>query len=772
MTHLPSLITDLAILLILGSIFSLLCKILKQPVVLGYIVAGFIAGPHFAFFRTVNPDNISTWSEIGVIFLLFGMGLEFSFKKLINIGKVVGKAMVFGAITLTLLGFTVGKLIGWNTADSLLLGATLMMSSTTIIVKAFSDLGIQKEKFANIVFGILIFEDMFAILVMVFLSSFAATMQFEGTQLLFVIGKLLFFMIIWSIAGIFLIPTFLKKVKKYLNDETLLLISMGLCFAMVIFATGVGLSSALGAFVTGSLLAETLEQERIEKVIAPIKDFFGAIFFVSVGMMVDPKIITQNFSIIMLLAATTILGKMILSTTGVRLAGQDLKTSMQSGFSLAQIGEFSFIVAGIGMNMGVTSAQLYPIIIAVSVITTFTTPYTIRLAEPAYRVLEHIIPAKWSFVLYPKNTDNKEKEDDNPTINSVWKEFVSLYFRRLGIYIIICIAILLLSFSFLYPMTLKGDHNIVKRIIGALITLTCIAPILRGMIHSIGRQAYLQLKLWTNDINNRFILTFFIIFRYLLAITVVFIIFYKFANLPIWIIALATLVVFAAIFNNNYLLKSYWNMESRFVKNFNSRQINEYQKEGHKLSELNNLHWIDSNIYFAEYEINENSLLNGKSLKNLNFRNQYNLLVISVGRAGKDFDFPDGDFKLNSGDKLWILGTLSSLRKLDLDDESVSLDYDKILTLDEFNKKQMENPKSIIHCLTFKIEKGSQWIGNSLMDSTLMQNKCVVIAIERDDSPIINPSSHTIFKENDLVWVMGDKKVLYKLLEKNYFEKI
>ena len=771
MSQLPSLITDLAVILILGSVFSLICKILKQPVVLGYIVAGFIAGPHFAFFQTVDPDNISTWADIGVIFLLFGMGLEFSFKKLIHIGKVGGKAMLFEAVSLSIVGFFVGKLIGWNTADSLLLGSMLIMSSTAIIFKAFNDLGVQKAKFANIVFGILVFEDLFAIIIMVLITTLAASKKFEGMQLAGAMLKLGFVLIVWVVAGIYLIPTFFKKLKKYLNNETLLLISMGLCLGMVVLATSSGFSSALGAFIMGSILAETLEQERIEKVIAPIKDFFGAIFFVSVGMMVDPIILKDNFMLVIIIAMTSVLGKMIFSTTGVRLTGQDLKTSMQTGFSLTQMGEFSFIVAAMGISLGVTSAKIYPIVIAVSVLTTFTTPYCILLAVPAYRVIEAVIPKKWSRILYPKSIQ-KDITNNQNSPNNIWKQFVSSYFKRLGIYIIICIAILLISFTALYPLAVRGNHNIIKRIISTLITLICLSPIIRGMIHNVGKQAYLYLNLWTSDINNRFILAFFIVFRYLIAIVIVFAVMHKFLNLPIYIVVIATFICFAIIFNNKSLLKYYWHIESRFVKNFNARQIGEYRNGENKLSEINNLHWIDRNMYFAEYDINENSLLNGKSLKNLNFRNQYNLLVISVERNRKDFDFPDGDFSLMSGDKLWILGTLGSLRKLDLEDESVSLDYNKILTLNDFNQKQTDNPKSVIHCLTFHIEKGSEWIGNSLMDSTLMQNKCVVIAIERDDAPIINPSSHTIFKENDMVWVMGDKKILYKLLERNYFEKI
>ena len=307
MTHLPSIITDLAIILILGSVFGLLFKFLKQPVVLGYIVAGFLAGPHFKLFPTVAPENISTWADIGVIFLLFGMGLEFSFKKMMSIGRIGGKAVLFEVAALSVFGFVIGRLIGWNTADSLLLGGMLCMSSTAIIVKAFNDMNLQKERFSSIVFGILIFEDLFAILLMVMLSTFAVSKSFEGFELFTMVTRLIFFLVIWFVAGIYLIPTFLKKVKKLLNPELLLLVSMGLCLTMVVLATKAGFSSALGAFIMGSILAETIELENIEKVITPIKDFFGAVFFVSVGMMVDPDILVENFSTVIIIAMASIL---------------------------------------------------------------------------------------------------------------------------------------------------------------------------------------------------------------------------------------------------------------------------------------------------------------------------------------------------------------------------------------------------------------------------------------------------------------------------------
>jgi monovalent cation:H+ antiporter-2, CPA2 family len=789
MSQLPSLITDLGVILILGSIFSLICKYLKQPVVLGYIVAGFIAGPNFAFFQTVDLDNISVWADIGVIFLLFGMGLEFSFKKLFSLGKISGKAMGFVIIALGLTGFLVGRLIGWKPADAILLGSMLVMSSTAMIVKSLTDMGYSKDKFAQIVFGILIFDDLFAIIVMVILSTFAASTQFSGGELVMVLVRLIFFIVIWIVVGIFLIPTFLKKNKRHLNDESLLLVAVGLCFVMVMLSVKVGFSSALGAFVMGSILAETLDQERIARVVAPLKDFFGMIFFVSVGMMVDPKVLADNIWTIVIISLLPICCKSFFYIIGTKLAGENLETSMRVGFSMSQMGEFSFIVAQTGITLHLISPEVYPIAIAVSVLTTFITPYMIRLGEPAYSLIQNVLPREKHKRLYYGRNDEKTDESTETNISSsessVWSQYLKSYFGRLALYIIICVAILLLSFNLLLPVADNGKHAVLFRILFAIATLIVMAPILRGMIHNMSKQAYLFITLWTGAQSNyrkkdsssafaqseKFILSFLTALRYVIALVFVFLVLHQYLHLPGFVILIVTLIFFAMIFNSKKLLRYNWMVESRFVKNFNARQITEKNKHSkNKLNELNNLHWIDSNIYFAEYSVGEDGILNGKSLKQLNFRKEYNVIIISVGRGDQDFDFPDGDFCLEGGDVLWMLGTMGSLRRLDMDDESVSLDYSKIMTLDQFNVSQKQKQNSTIHCVTFQIEAGSEWIGNSLMDSSLMKDKCMVIAIERDDAPIINPSSHLKFKEKDVVWVIGDKSVIYTLLDKKYFD--
>ena len=769
MTHLPTIITDLSLILILASIFSVLCKILKQPVVLGYIVAGLLAGPHISLIPTVQPENISTWADIGVIFLLFGMGLEFSFKKMMSIGKVGGKAMLFEVLTLSVFGFAIGRLMGWNFIDSMLLGGMLTMSSTAIIVKAFNDMGLQKEKFAGIVFGILVFEDLFAILLMVILSTFAVSRSFEGSELAMMVARLGFFLVMWFVCGIYLIPTLLKKIKKYLNSETLLLVAMGLCFLIVVLATKAGFSSALGAFIMGSILAETIELENIEKVIQPIKDFFGAIFFVSVGMMVDPQVLFDNFSTVIIIAAASIVGKMIFTTTGVRLAGESMKTAVQSGFSLAQMGEFSFIIASMGMSLGVTSASIYPIVIAVSVITTFTTPYTIKLALPAYHVLESVLPNSLTDKLN-KREDKKAGEKE-----SQWKQLLMSYFFNLAIFSAICLSVYFVSAAFLLPLCATFDNLDFGHIIFSFVSIIAMSPFLIGMVRNRGRQSFLFLSLWSSHNNNRYFLTAMIGLRWVVAIVFLFMTIKLYWNISSVVIVVVALVVFAFIFQNKNLQKGYWKLEARFVKNFNQRQIemrlNQNSKQEGNMHELDNLHWIDKNLYVSTYLVQKGGVVENKTLKELNLRKVYDIIIVAVTRNGKQINFPDGDFRLEVNDTLLALGQIQKLKNAQIDYKGIDLDYSKVINLHDFTLKQQADKHSSIKCMTFIIGENSSWIDKNLYDAQLnRKTNCLVVGIERGDIPIPNPSSHVRFKKDDMVWVMGDDKSLYKLLETNFFE--
>ncbi|HEY0900080.1 MAG TPA: cation:proton antiporter, partial [Sphingobacteriaceae bacterium] len=452
MIHLAPLISDLGLILAAAAITTLLFKWIKQPLVLGYILAGFLVGPHFSFLPTVVDDkSITIWAEIGVIFLLFNLGLEFSFKKLVKVGGSASITAIVEVVFMLLFGYLAGKSLGWSSMDSIFLGGILSISSTTIIIRAFEELGVKHKRFAGLVFGVLIVEDLVAILLLVLLSTLAASQQFAGMEMVNSVLKLSFFLILWFLAGIFLIPTFLKRTRKLMTDETMLIVSLALCLLMVILATNVGFSPALGAFIMGSVLAETPQAERVEHLTKSVKDLFAAVFFVSVGMLIDPKTLIEHYEAILIISVVTIVGKFLSSSLGALLSGQPLKTSVQTGMSLAQIGEFSFIIATLGLSLKVTSGFLYPIAVAVSAITTFTTPYLIRLSQPLYLGIERVLPPRWVIKLNKYSTGTAKI-----TTTTDWKILLRAYLTNILIHSVILISIIILSSRFIHPMIISS----------------------------------------------------------------------------------------------------------------------------------------------------------------------------------------------------------------------------------------------------------------------------------------------------------------------------
>ena len=494
MSSLDPLISDLALILICAGAMTLLFKSLKQPIVLGYIVAGFLASPNMPYMPSVTDGHsIHLWSDIGVIFLLFALGLEFSFKKILKMGAapiIAAVAIIFGMMYV---GSLAGQLFGWRSMDCLYLGGMLAMSSTTIIFKAFDDMGLRQERFAGLVLSVLIIEDILAIVLMVMLSTLAVSKEFEGTQMLMSILQLGFFLVLWFVVGIYLIPLFLKKAKPMMNDETLLITALALCFGMVVFAAAVGFSAAFGAFVMGSILSETVEAKQIEHLVSPVKNLFGAIFFVSVGMMVDVTLIIEYIVPIVCIIAAIMLGQTILSTCAFLISGQTLKTSMQCSFSLTQIGEFAFILATLGTSLHVTSEFLYPIVVAVSVFTTFTTPYMIRLAVPAYTVLARVLPAKWIARMEQDTADDEEAETDE--MRRLWRDEFKRFIFILLINSVLCLAIIAIMYYYGAPLIYGVLADPWSGIVTAAVTLFVCGPFLWALMRG-GADSDGANKLW------------------------------------------------------------------------------------------------------------------------------------------------------------------------------------------------------------------------------------------------------------------------------------
>lgn len=567
------LVSDLALILISAGIITIIFKLLKQPLVLGYIVAGFLVGPNFKIFPTVvEQTSVHQWSEIGIIFLLFALGLEFSFRKLFKVGATAIIASAAEIVIMFCVGFFTGYLMKWTVMESIFLGGMLAMSSTTIIIKAFDDLNLKKEKFADITMVILIIQDIVAILMMVLLSTAAVSQQVDGADMLMCILKLIFFMVLWFVVGISIIPTFFRKAKKYINDETLLIISIGLCFGMVVFANYVGFSSALGAFVMGSVLSETIEAEHIERLLKSVKDLFGAIFFVSVGMMVDPQILIDYWPTVLALTLIVLVVKALISSFSVLIAGEDLKTSLQVGFSLSQIGEFAFIIAALGVSLKVMNPVIYPIIVAVAVISTFTTPYSIRLAAPVFRFLDKRMPDKLKRAL-----DSYQLLGGNNKFGSGWRKVISTSLTRTIIFGVCSFAVVLVSVKFFYPFTLEKLKDTLRydwiiNLINCVTTLVVLSPFLLGLIRHGSRTQAVYSQLWRQNRSNRIAIVAWTLFRVFAACMFVIAVLSKTFSASLWaLIPIAiVLVLFLGLSRN--VLHRYARLEENFMQNLNAKE--------------------------------------------------------------------------------------------------------------------------------------------------------------------------------------------------------
>ena len=570
MSHLEPLIADLALILICAGVMTLLFKSLKQPIVLGYIVAGFLASPNMPYMPSVTDmHGVHVWSEIGVIFLLFSLGLEFSFKKILRMGAAPIIAALSIILFMMYIGACTGEIFGWSKMDCIFLGGMLAMSSTTIIFKAFDDMGLRQKRFAGLVLSVLIIEDILAIVLMVMLSTMAVSKEFEGTQMLNSILTLGVYLVLWFTVGLYFIPMALRKLKPLMNDETLLITSLALCFGMVVAASEAGFSAAFGAFVMGSILAETVEAEQIEHLVAPVKNLFGSIFFVSVGMMVDVNLIIEYIVPIISIIAAVILGQTILSTFGFLLSGQSLKTSMQCSFSLTQIGEFAFILATLGTSLHVTSDYLYPIVVAVSVFTTFTTPYMIRLAEPAYNVVARVLPAKWIAKL-ERNTD--ESDDEAPDeLRQIYKNCLKRFVFTMLINSVLCIAIM--GIMYYYGQPLVADIVPAEWVhpVTALVALILCSPFLWMLLRADADSPEVN-KLWESGARWRVRITAYGLLR--IVITAVFVSFFVNYAIPwnIWLGLFALVAILLIIYFSSALEKHGNILTKNFTDNLSARE--------------------------------------------------------------------------------------------------------------------------------------------------------------------------------------------------------
>ena len=750
-SEVPTLINDLALILIVASTVTLLFKKLKQPLVLGYIMAGFIVSPHMPYTMSVMDSvDIKTWADIGVMFLLFSLGLDFSFKKIIKMGitpVITTLTIIFAMMTL---GIVVGHAFDWKRMDCIFLGGMLAMSSTTIIYKAFTDMGLRQQKFAQPVMSVLILEDILAIVMMVMLSAIASGNSPDGGEMIGSVVKIGFFLVLWFVVGIFAVPWFLRSTRKLVNNETLLIVSLGLCCLMAVVSTKVGFSSAFGAFVMGSILAETIEAAKIEKLVAPVKDLFGAVFFVSVGMLVDPKIIVEYAVPICVLVLTILLGQSIFGTFGFLIGGQSLKSAMRCGFSMAQIGEFSFIIASLGLSLHVTGEFLYPVVVAVSVITTFLTPYMIRLSVPSYNVLERHLPKTWVRAL-----NNITLSHPSSAPKSNWHSLIAQMARITLIYSILSVATIALMFTFFLPFIrrmMPGMHWWANGICGVL-TVMFIAPFLRAIVMKKNHSEEFR-ALWNDSRSNRMPLLVTILVRLIIASAFVFYIcnfLTRFTNALMMTIAVA---VVGIMILSRGLKKQSIKMERMFVQNLRSRDI-EQQVLGLK-KPLYEGHLLDRDIHISEIEIPENSTWAGLCLADLRLSNHFGIHVSSILRGHRRINIPGGDDIVFPGDKLQVIGSDSQLAAAHA---AVAGDIEP--DDPDIEKREMRLSQIVI-------DNHSPFVGKTLPETGLRSEfNCMVVGREegKENLSMVGPTYK--FHLGDILWIVGEDDALKRVQEVN-----
>ncbi len=736
-----SLILDLAFILLLGAVVTVLFKWIKQPVVLGYIVAGFLASPQFTYLPSVASEaNIQFWAEIGIVILLFSLGLEFSFKKLVNSGGSAIVTALIIVIAMMSAGYIVGYAMGFSSINCLFLGGMLSMSSTTIIIKALNDLGLRQNKFASQVLAVLIVEDLFAVVMMVILSSIAAGNSVEGTELIFSIAKLVFFLVIWFLVGVYVLPSALRSVNRFLNSETLLIVSMGLCLGMAVFSVICGFSLALGAFVMGSILAGTSYAERIENVVTPVKDLFGAVFFISVGMMVNPAVIAQYWPSILLLSVVVILGMITFGTFGMLVTGQSLRVAIQSGFSLTQIGEFAFIIATLGMSLGVLDASLYPIIVAVSVLTTFTTPMFIKMSVPFYNFVERHLPGRLRFLI---NRYQQNVVAEQSTSTASWFAMLRRSLSRTLLYAIVLVAIFIIAHQYLLGW-LEGIGSEWSRALALIITLVAMAPFLMALVSPISRVLAAIKRGGEKKIFPTAAIVM-AIFSFIIALGFT-------ASTIIWLysmraalsVLIAAILLIIMIFSTR-VRQRMTTIETRFLDNLNEREL---RRRG-----TNNT--IVRDLHLAYMTLGNASRFVGQRLRDTGLRDEFGVNVVSLQRAsGVITPMPPADIRLFPGDTLGIVGIDEQLETL-------------LPEVEAAKAPLQTNNSNEFTLFSIKLEEGSPLIGKTPRSSRLRNTyDALVLAVERGDD-FFDHNPDLTFEQDDILWLYADRKNMLTALANN-----
>ena len=760
MQEIPVLITDLTIILTIAAVTTLLCKKIALPSVLGYILAGFLAGPVVNFLPTIEDmGGIEVWSDIGVIFLMFGLGLEFSLHKLARVGGAGFLAAGVQAAGMGGLGILLGLAMGWGGMNSLFLGVMLAMSSTMITMKSVEDMGLKEAPFSGLAMGTLVIEDILAIFAMVVLSTIAVSQTISGWALAQRLGILCLYLAMWLILGIFLVPTLMKKLRGLMNEEVLLIFSLCLCFLMAILAEEIGLSTELGAFLAGSLLAGTIHAEEVEHLVTPCKNLFGAVFFVSVGFMVQPGMIWTYLGPILLLSVVAIVGKLVFLTIGALAAGEPLGSALPAAAAQTQVGEFSFIIAGLGQSLGVTGAFLYPIIVAVSVLTTFTTPFCLKLARPMVGWLETHLPKSFLAALDRWGQIRRRQREPGD-----WALFLQGYFRSFALYGVLALGVVLLGVRRLLPVLLiaAGDRVWLGRVITCVVIYLALALLLPAMLR-VRRRFFTAL--WLEKVSSRVFLTALMVLRLgvavVLAVVPVVAIFP--AVSPLWTVLVVLPVVWLAT-HSNRLAGHYLEVEARFLANFNERRL--VARFGQETGEEEAHQWLTEQLRVAVLACPADYAQDGRTLNQLDWGRRDHVQVIQVWRAGRHWNVPEGKWTVRSGDRLAVMGSprqLENFCRIQAKDGLAQLG--EMVTLRDYVAAQEAESTGQLLCYGIQLEKSMPQVGKAVRESGIKTDwSAILIGLERDLLPMPTPDPSLTLRAGDLLWVMGSREMAAKLL--------
>lgn len=759
--HLDALVADLALIMVASGIVTVIFRKLKQPAVLGYILAGFLISPNFEYLPTiVDHADITTLADIGVIFLMFGLGLEFSFKKLAQVG---GSAFTVAATVMAmmiLIGAGVGSLLGWGKMDCIFLGGMISMSSTMIILKSYEEYNLMREQFAQMVLGALVFEDVAGIFMLAVLSTISVGQNASGSALAQQILIMVIYLVVWILIGVYLIPSILKRISGLLNDELILIVSAALCLLMVVIANLIGFSSALGAFLAGSILAGTIQSDRIRYLVKPVKDLFGAIFFVSVGMMIVPSMLIEYIVPIIIITIVVILGQMTFSVIGILLSGQSLRTAIRGGFSMMQIGEFSFIVATLGMSFGVISEFLYPVIVCVSVITAFATPFFIKGSEPFYKYLDRKLPNKIKAALR-RNTSESQTRNAH---DKDWNQYIKNISIRTGA----CSSILFLFYwagiRYLMP-EIRGaiGSAFAGNAISAAIIITLMLPVINVMFDS---NTVLFYKLWVKHRSNHLPLITMRALRTLIAACFIALVLRKIFHIPFIILVLIAVIPMIFIIRSAWLNGVTIAMEKRFIANFSQRTLDKAKKDRtrHK-----NYRWLDESLYVVEFEIIDPEFK--KTIVEFTKRRNFVVTIIRIIRKDNYVNMPSADEVIQYGDVLQMLGTWDEVDACTIlleKDEAIEYTDSEDKTLKDFMYGQRFEgvpEEGELVCVPIKLEGDSKFIRKSIKNCGLRQAfGATIIGIERGALPIVSPDINTVLAKDDIVWLIGGQYMVERLI--------